>query len=109
MRMAGRFSRHIRGYAKAHNIPVIERSAGDRKHDIAEEHLAKTKVTHGVFLILVGRVQAPFAAMSLESVSFTSSGCDFWERIPEPNHKDTVIQHHYDQGNQKSAQAFSEP
>src|SRR5881409_2466154 len=31
MRMAGRFSRRIRGYAKAHDIPVIDCSAGQRK------------------------------------------------------------------------------
>jgi hypothetical protein len=59
MRMAGRFSRRIRGYAKAHNIPVIDCLAGDRKHDIAEEYLAKTKFTQGLFLVLVGRAQAP--------------------------------------------------
>jgi hypothetical protein len=59
MRMAGRFSRRIRGYAKVHDIPVIDCSAGERKHDIAEEYLAKTKVTQGLFLVLVGRAQAP--------------------------------------------------
>jgi hypothetical protein len=59
MRMAGRFSRRIRGYAKAHNIPVIDCLTGDRKHDIAEEYLAKTKVTQGLFLVLVGRAPAP--------------------------------------------------
>ena len=59
MRMAGRFSRRIRGYAKAHGIPVVDCSVGERKHDIAEEYLAKTKVTRGLFLILVGRAQAP--------------------------------------------------
>jgi hypothetical protein len=59
MRLAGRFSRRIRGYAKANGLPVIDCSAGERKHDIAEEHLAKTKITHGLFLILVGRAQAP--------------------------------------------------
>ena len=59
MRMAGRFSRRIRGYAKAHNIPVIDCLAGARKHDIAEEYLAKTRVTQGLFLVLVGRAQAP--------------------------------------------------
>ena len=36
MRLAGRFSRRVRGYAKAHNIPVIDCSAGERKHDIAD-------------------------------------------------------------------------
>ena len=30
MRMAGRFSRRVRGYAKAHGIPVIDRPAGQR-------------------------------------------------------------------------------
>jgi hypothetical protein len=59
MRMAGRFSRRIRGYAKANGIPVVDCSAGERKHDIAEEYLAKTKVSRGLFLILVGRAQAP--------------------------------------------------
>ena len=59
MRLAGRFSRRIRGYAKAHCIPVIDCSAGQRKHDLAEEYLAKTTVTQGLFLVLVGRAQAP--------------------------------------------------
>src|SRR6266566_607401 len=59
MRMAGRFSRRIRGYAKAHEIPVIDCSAGQRKHDLAEEYLAQTKITQGLFLVLVGRAQAP--------------------------------------------------
>jgi hypothetical protein len=59
MRLAGRFSRRIRGYAKAQNIPVIDCPAGQRKHDLAEEYLAKTKVTQGLFLVLVGRAQAP--------------------------------------------------
>jgi hypothetical protein len=59
MRMAGRFSRRVRGYAKAHDIPVVDGSAGQRKHDLAEEYLAKTTVTRGLFLVLVGRAQAP--------------------------------------------------
>src|ERR1700730_16620745 len=59
MRLAGRFSRRVRGYAKAHGIPVIDCAAGQRKHDVAEEYLAKTTVTQGLFLVLVGRAQAP--------------------------------------------------
>ena len=59
MRMAGRFSRRLRGYAKAHNIPVIDCHVGQRKHDIAEEYLTKTSITRGLFLILIGRAQAP--------------------------------------------------
>ncbi len=48
MRMAGHFSRRIRGYAKANGIPVVDCSVGERKHDIAEEYLAKTKVARGL-------------------------------------------------------------
>ncbi len=59
MRMAGRFSRRIRGFAKATGIPVVDCPAGERKHEMAEEYLANTKITQGVFLILVGRAQAP--------------------------------------------------
>ncbi len=59
MRMAGRFSRRVRGWAKAHAIPVINCPPGERKHELAEEWLTKTQVTQGLFLILVGRAQAP--------------------------------------------------
>src|SRR5271169_1142832 len=37
MRLAGRFGRRIRGYAKANDIPVVNCSAGERKHDIADD------------------------------------------------------------------------
>jgi hypothetical protein len=33
--------------------------AGERKHELAEEYLEKTTITQGLFLILVGRAQAP--------------------------------------------------
>jgi hypothetical protein len=59
MRMAGRFSRRIHGYAKANGITVVHCPAGERKHELAEEYLAKTNITQGLFLILVGRAQAP--------------------------------------------------
>jgi hypothetical protein len=59
MRMAGRFSRRIRGYAKAHGIPVIDCRTGARKHNLATQCLAQTQVTQGVFLILVGRACVP--------------------------------------------------
>ena len=59
MRLAGRFSRRLRAYAKAHSIPVVDCAAGERRDEIAGDYLAKTKVTQGLFLILVGRAQAP--------------------------------------------------
>lgn len=58
MRMAGRFSRRVRGYAKAHGIPVIDCRSEERKHKIAEEHLKNNPPRKGLFLILVGRAMA---------------------------------------------------
>jgi hypothetical protein len=48
MRLAGRFSRRIHGYAKASGIPVVHCPAGERKHELAEEYLAKTNITQAV-------------------------------------------------------------
>ena len=59
MRMAGRFSRRVRGFAKAHNIPVIDCRQGEHKHDIGAEYLASHSVKRGLFLILVARAIAP--------------------------------------------------
>ena len=59
MRMAGRFSRRVHGYAKAEGIPLVHCQAGQHKHELAEEYLAKTQISQGMFLILVGRAQAP--------------------------------------------------
>ncbi len=59
MRMAGRFSRRVRAYAKAHGIPVIDCARGDRKHEIAEEYLSTHPEVCGLFMILVARAQAP--------------------------------------------------
>src|SRR5436190_8815001 len=58
MRMAGRFSRRLRAWAKAQGVPVIDCSRGERKHRIAEEYLATHEVGTGVFLILVARAPA---------------------------------------------------
>ena len=59
IRMAGRFSRCVRGWAKKENIPVIDCAAGERKHDIAEEKLPTDPQRTGIFLILVNRAPAP--------------------------------------------------
>jgi hypothetical protein len=58
MRMAGRFSRRVRAWAAANQIPVIDCGRGERKHRIAEEYLAAHTVGAGVFLILVARAPA---------------------------------------------------
>src|SRR5205807_338791 len=59
MRMAGRSSRRVRGFARAHGVPVIDCRRGERKHEIAEEYLATHTVKRGLFLILVARAIAP--------------------------------------------------
>jgi hypothetical protein len=58
MRMAGRFARRVRGWAKANDVPVIDTKAGERKHLIAEEYLATHSVGVGVFMVLVARAPA---------------------------------------------------
>jgi len=59
MRMAGRVSRRLRAHAKAHQIPVLDCQPGERKHELAEQHLPKDPNFVGVFLILVSRAPAP--------------------------------------------------
>jgi len=59
MRMAGRFSRRLHAFAKAHGIPVIDRERGARKHEMAQEYLATHPAVHGLFLILASRAVAP--------------------------------------------------
>jgi hypothetical protein len=58
MRMAGRFSRRVRGWARANGVPVIDCGSEERKHRIAEEHMKKNPDVRGVFLVLVGRAPA---------------------------------------------------
>ena len=59
MRMAGRFARRVRGWARANDVPVIDCKAGERKHLIAQEYLESGPVPTGVFLVLVARAPAP--------------------------------------------------
>jgi hypothetical protein len=56
--MAGRFSRRLRAWAKANHVPVVYCSAGERKHEIAEQHLSIQQVKAGLFLILVSKAPA---------------------------------------------------
>jgi hypothetical protein len=58
IRMAGRFSRCVRGWAKKENVLVIDCAAGERKHNIAEEYLPADPKRTGIFLVLVNRAPA---------------------------------------------------
>src|SRR5208282_1340331 len=55
MRLAGRFARRVRAWAADNAVPVIDCTAGERKHLIAEEYLHTHSVGPGVFLILVAK------------------------------------------------------
>lgn len=59
MRMAGRFSRRVRGWAKKHGIPVVFCAPGERKHQIAEELRPADPDFRGVYAVLVKRAPAP--------------------------------------------------
>src|SRR6266446_1044210 len=58
IRMAGRFSRRLRAWAKANHIPVVYCSPGEDKHKMAEEHLAAHETKPGLFMILVSKAPA---------------------------------------------------
>ena len=58
MRMAGRFARRVKAWAKANGVPVIYCTAGQRKHEIAEEYLQTHSPGAGVFLILAAKAPA---------------------------------------------------
>src|SRR6266496_445192 len=55
---AGGFGRRVRAWAADNAVPVIDCTAGERKHLIAEEYLRTHSVGPGVFLILVARAPA---------------------------------------------------
>jgi hypothetical protein len=59
MRMAGRFARRVRAHAEAHQIPVVDCAADERKHVIAAQYRPTDPDFVGVFVILVGRAPAP--------------------------------------------------
>ncbi len=58
MRRAGRFSRRVRGGAKANGIPVLDCGSEERQPEIAEEQLKKNPGVRGLFWMRVGRAVA---------------------------------------------------
>ena len=57
--MAGTFSRRLRAYCTRHQVSVIDAEAGQRKHELAEEHLPKDPKFRGLFLVITGNAPAP--------------------------------------------------
>jgi hypothetical protein len=59
MRFAGRFSRRIHAYAKKQGIPLVHCQRGDRKYELAEEHIPKDPASRGIFCILAALAPMP--------------------------------------------------
>jgi hypothetical protein len=59
MRFAGRFSRRIHAYAKKQGIPLVHCQRGERKYELAEEHIPKDPAFRGVFCILAALAPMP--------------------------------------------------
>lgn len=59
IRLAGRFSRRLRAWAQGRGVPMIYCAPGERKDQIAAEHLGRHSGQPGVFLVLVSKAPAP--------------------------------------------------
>ena len=57
-RMAGRFGRRVRGFAREHKIPLIDCGIGEPKHQLAQKHRPPDPAFCGVFLILIAKAPA---------------------------------------------------
>jgi hypothetical protein len=55
MRIAGRFARRVKGWAKSNTVPLVYSKPGERNEDLAESYLPEDPSFEGVFLIVVGR------------------------------------------------------
>ncbi len=80
MRMAGRFGRRARGWAKKNGVPVIDCAWGERKHELAEQYLPTAPRQAGVFCILVGR--APYPVWDVRR--FGTNGIDLRRKKAQP-------------------------
>lgn len=87
MRMAGRFARRVRAFAKAKGIPVIDCPRGQRKHRIAEDYLATHTVGTGMSSARQAACSAtwrrrPPTSTTARSTSWTPTGGASRSRCP---------------------------
>jgi len=86
MRMAGRFARRVRAFAKDRGIPLVDCAPKQKKFVTAQTYLAKHDGRPGVFLILVAKARAP-----VWEVQYTKSG-----KIGDIHRKDPLpLVNHY--------------
>ncbi len=89
-KMAGEFSRRLRGYCKSKAIPVIYCEAGARKHELAETLLPEDPKFRGIFAVLVARAPAP-----VWEVLHTEEGKIFEVRRKQDEHGRWPYVNHY--------------
>ena len=82
MRMAGRFSRRVRAWAAQNGVPVIDCATGERKHEIAHEHLPSDPNFVGIFAVLVSR----FPTLVWQVRRFGNGGIDLKKTRQYVNH-----------------------
>jgi hypothetical protein len=85
IRLAGRFSRRMYGWAEKNKIPVIKCSANERPHEALEEECPDLPKRLGVFCVVVKR--APFPTWNVHR--FGKSGIDLRKNkkpMPHVNH-----------------------
>lgn len=82
MRLAGRFSRCVRGWAKKEKIPVICCGTGERKHDIAGAYMPTDPSRMGIFLVLINRASCPIWDVK----RFGKGGMDLRRKKAHVNH-----------------------
>ena len=55
MRMAGRFARRVKGWAKGAGVPVVYSKSGERNEDMAGDYVPGDTDFEGVFAVIVRR------------------------------------------------------
>jgi len=85
MRVAGRFSRRLRGWAKKNDIPVVYTKKGDRKCDLARDFRPKDDNAQGIYVVFVNRV----AARPWKVRRFGQKGIDIFKP------KENIFVNHY--------------
>lgn len=79
-RMAGRFGRRLRGWAKKNEIPVIQSKSGERKHDVAQDYKINNGRKEGIFVIFISRATAPLWSVA----RFGNGGIEISRKKPMP-------------------------
>ena len=58
MRVAGRFARRVKGWAKGAGVPVVYSKTGDRNEDLARGYVPDDPGYEGVFVVIVRRAMS---------------------------------------------------